>query len=950
MEPYMMNRQHGHMILESVEQGPLIWPTIKENGVTRPRKYSELTPSEAIQADCDVKATNIILQGLTVLVFKQGDDPIDAINHMMSFLSDVTYAPRTSASTNGKQRVVIYYNCKGEGHISKQCTKPKRKRDDLWFKDKVLLVQAQTNGQILHDEELHFLADPGIPKGQATQSVITHSAAYQADDLDAYDSDCDELNTAKIALMANLSHFGSDALAEVNNSNLDNNMLHQGVLERLSSEQSSVVNHTETGITNPIPSNRPTIVELPSEHPKVSMVNTSLQKLKRHLAGFDVVIKERTTATTITEGSWGFEHTKACFRDEIILFVKARKDLFNTFDQYLIDELTEFQNVFHQMEQAVDQHRVNTTTSTSGSQPIGSTKKDRILRTPSRSQKNKVEAHTRNVNSSLNKKICVVKSKGTVTVQQSKLNMNSDVTCDSGCSKHMTGDRSQLTNFVSKFLGTVKFRNDHVAKIMGFGDYQIGNVTILRVYYMEGLGHNLFFIGHFCDSKLEVAFRQHTCYVRNLEGVDLLTRSRGKNLYTLSLDDMMASSPICLLSKASKTKSWLWHLRLSHLRSKDEASDFIIKFIKMIQVRLKTPVRRIRIDNITEFVNQTLRECYETVGISHETYVAHSPRQNGVIERHNCTMIKAARTILEPTLHELTLATLSSGLVPNPSPSTPFVPPSRSDWDILFQLLFDELLNPPPSVDLPAPEVVAPITEVAAPEPVVLTGLPSSTTVDKDLCWIEAMQEELNKFEHLEVWELVPHPDKVMVITLKWIYKTRSNLNFPRLCCSQEHARLPNGCKDDILEWYSAGRSSKYALESLKKYGMESRDPVDTPMVEKSKLDEDTEGKFVDLTHYRGMVGTLMYLTASRPDLTFVVCMCARYQEKPTEKHLYAVKRTFRYLRRTVNRGIWYPKDSSIALTAFVDDDHAGCQDTRRSTSGSMLLLGDRLVSWSSKR
>ncbi|GKD95244.1 hypothetical protein Tco_1375081 [Tanacetum coccineum] len=131
---------------------------------------------------------------------------------------------------------------------------------------------------------------------------------------------------------------------------------------------------------------------------------------------------------------------------------------------------------------------------------------------------------------------------------------------------------------------------------------------------------------------------------------------------------------------------------------------------------------------------------------------------------------------------------------------------------------------------------------------------------------------------------------------------------------------------------------------------MESSDLVDTPMVEKSKLDEDTQRKVVDPTHYRGMIGTLMYLTASRPDLTFVVCMCARYQAKPTEKHLHAVKRIFKYLRGTVNRGLWYLKDSSIALTAYADADHTGCQDTRQSTSGCMQLLGDRLVSWSSKR
>ncbi|GKC20186.1 hypothetical protein Tco_1022336 [Tanacetum coccineum] len=263
MELYMMNRQHGRMILESIENGPLIWPTIEENGVTRPKKYFELSATEAIQADCDVKATNIILQGLPPEVyalvsnhritkelweriqllmqgtsltkqerelFKQGDDPIDAINHMMSFLSAIvtsrypttnkqlrnssntrqqatindgrvtlqpvqgrqiyfatgisrTYTPGVSGSNSGKQRTVICYNCKGERHMSKQCTKPKRKRDDLWFKDKVLLT------------------------------VITHNAAYQAEDLDAYDSDCDELNTAKVALMANLNVLENQLLS-----------------------------------------------------------------------------------------------------------------------------------------------------------------------------------------------------------------------------------------------------------------------------------------------------------------------------------------------------------------------------------------------------------------------------------------------------------------------------------------------------------------------------------------------------------------------------------------------------------------------------------------------------------------------------------------------------------------------------------------------------------------
>nr|GFC14698.1 integrase, catalytic region, zinc finger, CCHC-type, peptidase aspartic, catalytic [Tanacetum cinerariifolium] len=117
----------------------------------------------------------------------------------------------------------------------------------------------------------------------------------------------------------------------------------------------------------------------------------------------------------------------------------------------------------------------------------------------------------------------------------------------------------------SLFACRVKFGNDHVSKILGYGYYQIRNVTISRVYYVEGLSHNLFSVGQFCDSDLEVAFRQHTCFIRNLDGVDMLTSSRGNNLYTLSIQDMMVSSPIFLLSKASKTKSWLWHRRLSHL-------------------------------------------------------------------------------------------------------------------------------------------------------------------------------------------------------------------------------------------------------------------------------------------------------------------------------------------------------------------------------------------------
>nr|GEW83183.1 hypothetical protein [Tanacetum cinerariifolium] len=799
---------------------------------------------------------------LVVPVFQKGDDLIDAINQMMSFLTSVVtsrYPPTNNqlrTSSNPHQQATI------------------------------------NNGR---EEELEFLADRGIVETSSTQYAVPNNAAYQADDLDAYDFDCDELNSAKIALMVDLSHYGSDNLAESFEIKKLKHTLSEHLKEKESLEQKTELSAEQAfwsrysvQFEEPTLSSSTTIVEIPKELPKVSMVNSSLKKLKFHLACFDMVVKERTTTTAITEGTWGFEHTKACFRDEIISFVKALKELFNSFDQFLIDELTEVQNVFNKMEQAVEQHcveknkfqdkmknilkenerlleqaismnndkkirltehihssgntPVKTTSSTnvvsntpvlsstgvnllfsaSGSQPQGNTKNDRIQRTPSKAKKNKLEDHHRTVRHSLNKKKSVLDNKAISSVTNSKLNVNADLKCATcnGClfsdnhdscvlaptggtftlvgnvypltriattailplrkpipiesntykpvvtlvysrksktakkvpvstlkinkslvtnktepknswgsisfnvpSSHIKSgclncslvfglrmlkaydrSRSQLINFVQKFLGTVKFGNDHVAKIMGY--------------------------------DLEVAFRQHTCFIRNLDGVDLLTGSRGNNLYTLSLQDMMASSPIYLLSKALKTNSWLWHRRLSHLnfgainhlarqglvrglpklkfekdhlcsacvmgkstkkshkpkskdnnqeklyhlhmdlcgpmrvesvngknyiliivddysrftwvkflRSKDEAADFIIKFLKMIQVRLNIPVHRIRTDNRTEFVNQTLLEYYEEVGISHETSVARSPQQNGVVERRNRTLIEAARTI-----------------------------------------------------------------------------------------------------------------------------------------------------------------------------------------------------------------------------------------------------------------------------------------------------------------
>ncbi|GJW22289.1 hypothetical protein Tco_0032911 [Tanacetum coccineum] len=317
MELYMMNRQHGRMILESIENGPLIWPTIEENGVTRPTKYSELTHVDAIQADCDVKATNIILQGLPPEVYalvrnhriakelweriqllmqetsltKQErecklydafDKTISSEHYFLNTLPPewskfMTYVklvwdlhitnidqfhaylrqhkfhanevrlmhernsdPLTLVPLGpilqeqveeilGNKELLFVTTAKGRDTCPNNALNLKGNRMILGLRIKCW-VQAQANGQILHEEELAFLADLGVTEDH---------------------SDCDELNTAKVSLMENLSHYGSDVLAEVHNpDNMDNNMINQGVQSRPSSEQSSVVNHSETEITS----------------------------------------------------------------------------------------------------------------------------------------------------------------------------------------------------------------------------------------------------------------------------------------------------------------------------------------------------------------------------------------------------------------------------------------------------------------------------------------------------------------------------------------------------------------------------------------------------------------------------------------------------------------------------------------------------------------------------
>ncbi|GJR17617.1 integrase, catalytic region, zinc finger, CCHC-type containing protein [Tanacetum coccineum] len=370
---------------------------------------------------------------------------------------------------------------------------------------------------------------------------------------------------------------------------------------------------------------------------------------------------------------------------------------------------------------------------------------------------------------------------------------------DSGCSKHMTGDRSLLRNFIEKFMGTVRFGNDNFAAITGYGDYIHGNITICHVYYVEGLGHNLFSVGQFCDGDLEVAFRSNTCYVRNLEGDDLLTGGRDSNLYTISISDMAASSPVCLMSKATSTKSWLWHRRLSHLNfgtindlTRLDLVDGLPKFkygkdhlcsacergkskkashppklvpsdhskLELLHMDLCGPMRVASINGkryilviVDDYSRYTwvyfLRSKDETPEIikkfiaqaqlNYKAKVCKIRTDNGT-EFKNTTLKAHYEKLGIMQQFSIARTPQQNGVVERRNRT--LVEAART------MLIFSRL-------------------------PEFLWAEAVATTAMADHSWIESMQDELNQFERLQVWELVPRPEEINIIAFKWLWKNK---------------------------------------------------------------------------------------------------------------------------------------------------------------------------------
>nr|GEX92075.1 retrovirus-related Pol polyprotein from transposon TNT 1-94 [Tanacetum cinerariifolium] len=1171
MELYMLNRQHGRMILESVENGPLLWPTVEEDGVTRLKKYSELLAVEAIQADCDVKATNIILQGLPPKVYALVSTHKYASQSPSSSNLSISYPPNAIQSS-------VNHNVYMTSSLIPQM-------------EYALTVYQQSEFSSpdtgLVEEELEFLADLGTAETSSTQYAVTNNAVYRADDLDAYDSDCDELNSAKITLMANLSHYGYDNLTENSSSPAVQNDLilfvieqlktqvvnctkinqdNKNVNEILTAELKSVIEKSDAIVIHdleetlmlaeescskmiqkqnePIMSEKKvntkpvdyaalnqlskdfethfvpqtelsaeqafwscysvqpkepnlsastTIVEVPKELPKVSLVNSSLKRLKFHLASFVMdkmknVLKENdrllTQALSVDIVNIGVhDYVKSgCMNVDVCesyvtIETEHQRDFihkecydtlfqkFNTLEKHCISL-----EVDYQLKKEIFQR--NTSFSQESAPTFAELFEINDLKAQSQA-KDTVILKLREKLQSLSGDVKERKVKRKIEeIKMLNIELDHRVTKLVAENEHLKQTYKHLYDSIKPSRVRSKEQCDDLIKQVNLKSAEIFDlnaspqekvlvVTALKESLRKLKGKDVVNEAvplHSIDPellKINVAplalkLRKnrtvHADYIRHtqeevatlrerVERVNLLfSGSRSKSQDNTKNDRIQRTQrkakqnkleehlrPVRpslnkksvvdtkATSSASKTKSWLWHRRLSHLnfyainhlarqglvrglpklkfekdhlcsacamgksmkkshkpksedtnqeklyllhmdmcgsmrvesvnrkkyilvivddysrftwvkflRSKDEAPDFIIKFLRMIQVRLK-------------------------VGIPHETSVARSPQQNGVVERHNRTLIEEACTMLiyaqaplflwaeavttacftqnrsiirlrhgktpyevllnklpdlsffyvfgtlcyskndsenlgklqpianigicigyaptkkafqiynrrtrrivetihvdfdeltamaseqsssGPALHEMTLVTISSGLVQKSSSSTPYVPPLRNDWDLLFQPMFDELLNPSlndttgsPSlttVDLDAPSMskshtaieiqssvipqdveednldievanmgndpllCVPITEVTSaqssstisPHQIVpvstrlqlheqalfcyydafLSSVEPKTYKDAltQSCWIESMQEELNKFKWLE--------------------------------------------------------------------------------------------------------------------------------------------------------------------------------------------------------
>nr|GEV18973.1 retrovirus-related Pol polyprotein from transposon TNT 1-94 [Tanacetum cinerariifolium] len=544
---------------------------------------------------------------------------------------------------------------------------------------------------------------------------------------------------------------------------------------------------------------------------------------------------------------------------------------------------------------------------------------------------------------------------------------------DSECSKYMTGNLQLLRNFVEKFMGTVRFGNDHFATITRCRDYVQGNLTICHVYYVEGLGHNPF---------------------------------SGKS--------KKASLPPKLVPSTESK------LEVYFLRTKDEAPDMIINFVNQVQRNIKAQIQTIQIDNGTEFKNKKLRAFYAKLGIVHKTSIARTPQQNGVVKRRNRTLVEASRTMLifskapeflwaeaiattcftqnrsiVDTRHNKTSYELIRGRKPNIQYFHVFIflcyltndhddrgkikPKADIDLDNLFGPLYEEYYDKGLQEVSDNFAATTPNNENTSSSSSIIVeqdDTPQIVSLIHQLC-----MSFTKKHRSSDKWTKNHPIEQVIGDPSKPKNKTdaKNTVIWNKSCLVAKGYGQEEGID---FEKSFAPVARLEAIRIFVAYAAHKNFPIfqmdvkttflNGPLKEEvfvrqpdGFVDPDFPNHFYRLKKalyglkqalrvwYDKLFSFLIehhFTKASRPDIAFATFVCARYQERPTEKHLKEVKRIFRYLRQTINMCLWYLKDSGFELIAHTYTDHAGCNDDYKSTSKGIQFLGDKLVSWSSKK